>query len=117
WEVAAAALAGLPAKPERSPGQADAAEKIKSEAREARGRFLAAHAGAVYDKLTQNRSRFVRVEDLVYAAASLVPGLAPTREQVEAESALAQRDKDGVEIDQGILVALRESRFGLDLLA
>jgi thioesterase DpgC len=105
WEGAAAALAGLPAKPARSSGQAEAAERIKREAREARSRFLAAHAGAVYDKLTQNRSRFVRVEDLVYAAASLVPGLAPTREQVEAESACAQRDKDGVEIDQGIFVS------------
>jgi thioesterase DpgC len=105
WAVAAAALAGLPAKPARSSGQTEAAERIKREAREARSRFLAAHAGAVYDQITQNRSRFVRVEDLVYEAASLVPGLAPAREQVEAESACAQRDKDGVEIDQGIFVS------------
>jgi len=41
----------------------------------------------------------------VYEAASLVPGLAPTRAQVAAESALLQRDKDGVEIDQGIFVS------------
>jgi thioesterase DpgC len=105
WESAAAALAGLPSKPERSAGQTEAAERIKREAREARSRFLAAHAGAVYDRLTQNRSRFVRVEKLVYDAAALVPGLAPTREQVDTESARAQRDKDGVEIDQGILVS------------
>jgi len=105
WTVAAAALAGLPAKPARSAGQAEAAEEIKREAREARRRFLAAHSGAVYDRITQNRARFVRVEDLVYDAAELVPGLTPTRAQVDAESARAQRDKDGVEIDQGILVS------------
>ncbi len=75
------------------------------EARAARSRFLAAHAEAVYDRLTRNRSRFVRVEDLVVEAASAVPGLVPTRAQVAAESARLQRDKDGVEIDQGIFVS------------
>ena len=105
WEAGAARLARLPAKPERSADEAQAAESIKREAREARSRFLAAHAAEVYDRLTRNRSRFVRVEDLVYDAASLVPGLVPTRAQVEAESGLAQRDKEGVEIDQGILVS------------
>jgi len=105
WSAASAQLAKLPAKPERSAGQAQAAEDIKREAREARGRFLAAHSGAVYDRLTQTRARFVRVEDLVYDAAELVPGLTPTHAQVEAESARAQRDKDGIEIDQGIFVS------------
>jgi thioesterase DpgC len=105
WESAAARLARLPSKPARGAAEARAAEDIKREAREARGRFLAAHALAVYDRLTRGRTRFVRVEDLVYEAAELVPGLAPTRAQVDAESALPQRDKDGIEIDQGILVS------------
>jgi thioesterase DpgC len=105
WESAAARLAKLPAKPARSPAESEAAESIKREAREARRRFLAAHADAVYDRVTRDRSRFVRVENLVYEAAPVVPGLVPARAQVEAESALAQRDKDGVEIDQGIFVS------------
>jgi enoyl-CoA hydratase/carnithine racemase len=105
WEAGAALLAALPAKPGRSPGEAQAAEDIKREAREARGRFLAAHAGELYARLTRDYSRFVRVEPLVYEAASLVPGLAPTRAQVAAEAARAQRDKDGAEIDQGILLS------------
>jgi thioesterase DpgC len=105
WESAAARLAKLPPKPARNSEEAQSAENIKREARGARGRFLAAHAGAVYDRITQNRSRFVRVEDLVVEAAALVPGLVPTRAQVDAESAHAQRDKDGVEIDQGIFVS------------
>ena len=105
WEASAAALARLPAKPARNAEEARGAETIKQEARAARGRFLAAHADAVYDQLTRNRSRFVRVEHLVYDAAALVPGLVPTRAQVAVESAHAQRDKDGVEIDQGIFVS------------
>jgi len=105
WESAAARLAKLPPKPSRGAEEAREAGKILREAREARSRFLAAHAGAVYDRLTGNRSRFVRVEDLVYDAAAVVPGLVPTREQVDAESARVQRDKDGIEIDQGIFVS------------
>jgi thioesterase DpgC len=105
WESSAALLARLPAKPARNAGQAQAAEQIKRAARDARGRFLSAHAEGVYDRLTQKCSRFIRVEQLVYDAATLVPGLAPTREQVAAESALLQRDKEGLEIDQGIFVS------------
>jgi enoyl-CoA hydratase/carnithine racemase len=105
WEASAALLARLPAKPARSTAEAEDAERIKREAREARSRFLAVHAAEVYGKVTRNRSRFVRVEDLVYEAAALVPGLVPTRAQVASEAERAQRDKDGIEIDQGILVS------------
>jgi len=105
WKSSTALLARLPAKPARNAEQALAAEQIKQAARDARGRFLSAHAGAVYDRLTQKRSRFVRVEQLVYDAAALVPGLVPTRTQVASEAALILRDKEGLEIDQGIFVS------------
>lgn len=105
WEASAVRFAKLPAKPKRDAEETQTAEGIKREARAVRSRFLAAHVADVYDRLTQNRSRFIRVEQLVYDAASLVPGLVPTRAQVAAESALLQRDKDGLEIDQGIFVS------------
>jgi thioesterase DpgC len=117
WEASAALLARLPAKRARNAGEAQAAERLKQAARDARTRFLAAHAETVYDRLTQNRSRFVRVEQLVYDAASLVPGLVPTRAQVAAESANLQRDKEGHEIDQGIFASavLANARAGRHL--
>ena len=117
WQASAALLAQLPAKPLRNAGQADAAEHIKRIAREARTRFLSAHCGAVYDRLTRSRTRFVRVEQLIYDAAVLVPGLTPTQEQVDAESALMQRDKEGHEVDQGIFVSsvLADVRAGTHL--
>ena len=105
WESSSTLLARLPAKPARDAHQAEAAEQIKQVAREARTRFLRAHVEAVYDRLTHNRSRFIRVEQLVYDAAALVPGLTPTRAQVAAESACLQRDTDGLEIDHGIFVS------------
>jgi thioesterase DpgC len=117
WEAGAALLARLPAKPKRNAAEEQAAERIKREAREARTAFLAAHVESVYERLTQGRSRFVRVEQLVVDAAPLVPGLVPTRAQVAAESSLLLRDKEGMEIDQGIFVSavLANARTGRHL--
>ena len=75
----------------------------KQAARDARYAFLRRHARTLYDKLTDNRRKFVRLERLAYEAPSLVPGLVPTRAEVDAESEKRQADKDGIEIDQGIL--------------
>jgi thioesterase DpgC len=75
----------------------------KQAAREARFAFLRRHARTLYDKLTDARAKFVRIERLVYDAAAVVPGLAPTKAEVDAEAELKQSEKQGVEIDQGIL--------------
>jgi (3,5-dihydroxyphenyl)acetyl-CoA 1,2-dioxygenase len=75
------------------------------EARAARKAYLATQAAALYRRLTRDCSRFLRLEELAYAAAELIPGLAPTRAQMAAESSRLQRDKDGIEIDQGILIS------------
>ena len=104
WQASEALLGRLPVKRLRGAQEAAAAEEIKRVTRESRSRFLKAHAEAVYDRLTSGQSRFVRLEKLVYDAAALVPGLTPTAEQVARESQCAQRDKDGVEIDQGIFL-------------
>jgi thioesterase DpgC len=74
-------------------------------AREARDEFLRAHARALYDELTGARSRFLRVEDLAYAAADAVPGLVPGRAEVAVESERRQGEKEGIEIDQGVLLS------------
>lgn len=105
WTLAGEALARLPAKSARDAGQIETAEQIKNLSREARKRFCHAHVRSIYDALTHKRSHFVRAQELIYEAAVLVPGLAPTREQIAKESALPQRDKEGFEIDQGILLS------------
>jgi thioesterase DpgC len=102
WCAGAELLERLPKKPTRNPEQARAAEMILRIGRATREIFLKEHAEAVYAALTANRTLFVRAEPLAYAAAKLVPGLTPTREQVAAESERTQGHKDGLEIDQGI---------------
>jgi Enoyl-CoA hydratase/carnithine racemase len=105
WREGTALLAKLPRKSQRTQEQHHAAFAIQLHCRGARESFLTYHADAVYRKLTKNLSNFVRVDDLAYDAAKLVPGLTPTRKQVDAECALMQSEKDGAEVDQGIFLA------------
>jgi thioesterase DpgC len=115
WEASRALVASLPPKPRRTDREQGAAALVLGTAREARERFLAVHAEAIYDEVTARG--MLRIEDLVFAVAAAVPGLAPTPEEVAAEAALNQGDKDGVEIDQGILLAhvLASPRAGTNL--
>jgi thioesterase DpgC len=90
---------------------------ILDAARRSRERFLQAHADTIYDALTGKRSRFVRLEDLVPAAAKLLPGLVPSPEQIAAENGLRQGQKAGLEVDQGLFVSalLRSPQSGRHL--
>jgi thioesterase DpgC len=114
WGQSAALLRALPRKPERNEAEQAAAESLLSVTRGTRETFLAAHVEHVYGLLTDGVSIFRRLDDLVYAAPELVPGLVPTREEVDFEAPCLQRDKDGVEIDQGLFLAhvLSRPRIG-----
>ncbi|MFI0982558.1 (3,5-dihydroxyphenyl)acetyl-CoA 1,2-dioxygenase DpgC [Streptomyces sp. NPDC021093] len=111
-------LAALPPRPDRSAAQQQHAEQIHASARSARRAFLAVHTDAVYDLLTEGRTRHVRLPELVEAAAERFPGLVPTAALMDAELALVQAHKEGREIDQGIFcgAVLRSPRAGLHLI-
>ena len=102
WRKGADLLAALPEKPKRNAAEARAAETILRTGRESREAFMGRHAEAVYRALTKDMTALVRAEPLVYDAANVFPGLTPTRQEVAAQSDKPQRDKDGIEIDQGI---------------
>lgn len=105
WRVGSEFLSKLPKKPKRTREQKLAADIIQLHCRNTRERFLANHADAIYRKLTKNLDNFLRVDELAYDAAKLMPGLTPTRQQVAAEVENLQSEKDGVEVDQGIFLA------------
>jgi thioesterase DpgC len=116
--LGAALLYHLPPKRARgAPAQA-AAEHLLARLHDTRTRFLRAYAEPVYRALTDDYQRFVRAEELCYAAAERYPGLTPTRAAVDAERALLQKDKDGAEIAQGIFLSqvLAHSRAGAHLV-
>ncbi len=105
WRRAAELFDRLPRKPARSPAEAAAADLILARTQAARERFLAVHVAAVYRALTNDCASFVRVKELAYAAARLVPGLTPTEAEIARTDGLVQRDKDSIEVDQGIFLA------------
>ena len=116
WKASADLLAKLPKKPKRSREQQQAAQLILAETRRSRELFLKHHADEIYRKLTKNLSAFKRVEQLCDDAAKLVPGLTPTKKQLEADSGL-QGEKDGIAIDQGIFLShsLANTETGMHL--
>ena len=105
WLRSGELLARLPAKPKRNADEAAAAAEILSLARDTRTRFLRAHARGIYETLTAGRSRFVRVDELCARAAKEYAGLVPDAKALERDSASAQGEKDGLEVDQGIFLS------------
>jgi (3,5-dihydroxyphenyl)acetyl-CoA 1,2-dioxygenase len=105
WQQTYRLLSALPAKSSRSDVERAAAQTLLTAGRESRERFLNAYTHQLYDRLTAQRSRFVRVDRLVAAAADAFPGLVPSAAQLASEAKLKQGDKDGLEIDQGIFLS------------
>src|SRR5512146_1135930 len=97
-------IASLPAAGQRSPRQRGLAAAAHDAARAMRSLFMDTHAEAAYHELTDRGTRYLRLAELVEAAASAFTGLVPTAEQMAAERARPQAGKEGHEIDQGIFV-------------
>ncbi len=97
-------LAGLPTKPQRDEREQAEASEILASLDATRDKFLTRHTRALYGDLTKNGTDGLRADDLVYAAAERVPGLTPSRAVVEREREHLQKDKDGHEIAQGLLL-------------
>jgi (3,5-dihydroxyphenyl)acetyl-CoA 1,2-dioxygenase len=117
-ERAGGLLASLPEPGLRSPAQGAAATAVKDVARTLRAQFMDTHADAVYDQLTEGRTRSLRLAELVAAAAVAFPGLVPTAGQLATERIRPQAGKEGHEIDQGIFFSrvLRSPVAGPHLL-
>src|SRR5574341_1265500 len=75
YRAGGALLRIWPPKPRRDATQAEAAETVEGVLRAARNAFAHAYADPIYDRLTDGRQRFLRVEELVYEVARLCPGL------------------------------------------
>ncbi|HEV7665075.1 MAG TPA: enoyl-CoA hydratase/isomerase family protein [Chloroflexota bacterium] len=104
-QVGQALIDRLAPRAARSAAEQAAVDTLIQHLRAARLRFLRAYAAVLYAELTDDRRAFVRVEDLVFLAAEQVPGLVPTRAQIQGERALPQKDKDGFEVDQGVFLS------------
>ena len=113
-----ALCAALPLKSKRSPPERAAGEAIVHTLAALCDRFCRAHRAAMYRRLTDEFRRPLRVDDLVYRAGELWPGLLPARAQIERERERMQADKDGLEIQQGVFLGhvMAEPRAGTHLI-
>lgn len=79
--------------------------ELTTEARTGVDHYLRENIASIYYELTEGLQLQPRVSELVYRAAERFPGLVPTRGEIEAERQLPQKDKQGLEIAQGVFVA------------
>jgi thioesterase DpgC len=117
WQKTYRLLGRLPKPALRQDIHRAAARRILEAARDTRMLFLRQYAETVYDALTQNRSQFLPLGALVARAAEKFPGLVPGDENLAEEDDCLQRDKVGLEIDQGLFLSavLRSERAGRHL--
>jgi (3,5-dihydroxyphenyl)acetyl-CoA 1,2-dioxygenase len=87
-------------------------ERLEREAR------LRGDVESIYEHLTDGLARHLRLTELVYRAAERHPGLVPTQAEIDVERQLPQKEKKGLEIDQGIFLAqvLAHPRCGAHLV-
>jgi (3,5-dihydroxyphenyl)acetyl-CoA 1,2-dioxygenase len=88
------------------------------EARAEREARMRERVEEIYEEVTDGLTRSLRMAELVYAAAERHPDLLPSRAAIDAERELLQKDKQGLEIDQGVFLAhvLAHPRCGPHLM-
>ncbi|EWM13741.1 enoyl-CoA hydratase/isomerase [Kutzneria sp. 744] len=80
-------------------------EALLARGRALRDELLDRHASAIYHDVTNGLTTPLRLAELVRVVADRFPGLVPSANAVAKEHVRTRRDKLGVEVDQGILVA------------
>jgi thioesterase DpgC len=110
-------LSRLPPKSKRKANEKAAGHALVHLLADAVWRFFRAYRSPIYATLTHKRTRALRVEELAWAGAELLPGILPTQAELAHESASLQMDKDGLEIHQGLFFGqlLSDREIGLHL--
>jgi (3,5-dihydroxyphenyl)acetyl-CoA 1,2-dioxygenase len=101
-ELGRALLRALPLKSNRTEAELRAGSAIVHLIADTTWKFFRNHAGAVYRELTNNGASPMRVEQLATRAALRLPGLLPSSADLADERKRLQKDKDGLEISQGL---------------
>ena len=101
WDM----IASLPAKSERAPSQKLAGQTLIHLYSALSWSYFRRHATHIYSTLTDQGRKSIRVDTLLWLAAEMLPGILPTKEQIDVECTRMLKDKDGIEINQGLFVS------------
>ena len=112
-----ALLSRLPPKSRRNAPEKAAGHALVHLLADAAWRFFRAYRRPIYAALTGGWTRALRVDELAWAGADLLPGILPTQAELAEESRSLQMDKDGLEIHQGLFFGqlLSDRDIGLHL--
>ena len=79
--------------------------------------FLSKYSALIYREITNDLKKFLRVEELCSKVNTVVENLLPSNEDMEKENNLFLKDKEGLEIQQGIFLSalLKNEIEGLHL--
>jgi len=108
----------LPLKSKRSTIEREAGESLVEMMATKFRCFCRIYREQMYRALTDDLGLFLRADALCLRVSELWPGLLPTRQQLSQESQRMQKDKDGLEIHQGIFLSqvFSGKQTGLHLL-
>ena len=67
--------------------------------------FLNNYSNIIYNHITSNRNKFVKIDELVHLANNIVPYLTPSKEQLILENKKILKEKEGIETDQGLFLS------------
>ncbi|KAB7763900.1 enoyl-CoA hydratase/isomerase family protein [Xanthomonas maliensis] len=111
-------LTALPAPVQRDPAQTQQAAAVHARCRAARMDFMRRHGHWLYQNATRQHTVSLRLDTLLQAAAECAPGLLPSQAQWAREDDRLQAEKEGWEIEQGIVVwgVLRDPDSGHHLI-
>ncbi len=104
-QTARAWLEGLPLKSERDQKQEQAGSLLVSETAGLCWRFTRTWRKELFEESERIAGPFPRLEALAESAAELCPGVYPSEQELQVEQKKLLRDKDGLELHQGILFA------------
>lgn len=111
-------LAEMPLRSQRGAAQKLAGETLLHLTAAATRDFLRKHAVRLYADITVSGTRPLRVNNLLSEGAARLPGILPAAAELAEEGRQMQRDKDGVEISQGLFISqiMSDRASGLHLV-
>jgi thioesterase DpgC len=101
WEM----ISLLPSKSARKASEKIAAQTLLHLYSALSWSFFRRHTKHIYASITDQGQKSIRVDTLLWLAAEMLPGILPTKEQIDLECSRMLKDKDGIEINQGLFIS------------
>ena len=105
WHKCSLLIKIFPSRKKRNSSQNKEVKCLKNLNEISKKIFLQSYSSTIYNIITNNMNKFISIEDLVFLANNVVPGITPTIEELNIENNKMLKDKNGLEIDQGLFLS------------